>query len=142
LRLDHVEAAVLVRGSDRAAVRRIRAALESCVASVREVGGASLLDALRAALEGCRAHALLAASESLGDLEPRAALALIAGMPARGGPELIAFEREGRVDLRIVLVRADLLERIRGASRLEELEGLRDRLLIPADWLAQARGSS
>jgi hypothetical protein len=142
LRLDHVEAAVLVSGSDAAAVARIRDALESCVARVREVEGVSSVAALCSALESCKAHALLAASDALGGLEPRVALALIAGMPARGGPQLVAFERGGRADLRLVLVRADVLERIRGASQLEALEGLANRLLIPAGWLARAAASS
>jgi hypothetical protein len=142
LRLDHVEAVLLVSGRDPRAVERIRAALAACVERVTLSRAEAPLAALCSALSTCRAHALLAASEELGDLEPRAALALIAGMPARGGPELVAFERGGRADLRLVLVRADVLERIRGASQLEVLEELPERLLIPAGWLARGAASS
>jgi len=142
VRLDHVEAAVLVSGANAAAARRIRTELEGLVARVREVAGDSPLAALCSALAGCEAHALLAASEALGALDPRAVLALIAGMPARGGPPLITLERAGRSDLRLVLVRTDALERLRAASRLEDLERWPDALLIPGAWLAPAAASS
>jgi hypothetical protein len=63
-------------------------------------------------------------------------------MPARGGPALIALERAGRPDLRLVLVQSGALERLRAASRLEDLERWPDALLIPAGWLAPAAASS
>jgi hypothetical protein len=131
LRLTHVEAAVLAAGPDLAAAGRIRDALAACVERVALVERAATLEAACAALGDCRACALLVASDELGDLTPRAALALIAGMPARGGPELVAFERDGKPDLRLALIRADALGHIRergGFSRL-------DSLLVPADWL-------
>jgi cytochrome P450 len=131
LRLTHVEAAVLAASPDPSAAQRIRDALAACVERValREVE--PTIAAVCAALETCEAPALLIACDALGDLAPRAALALIAGMPARGGPELVAFERNGTPDLRLAVIRREALPRIRergGFSRLESL-------LVPAGWL-------
>jgi hypothetical protein len=129
--LTHVEAAVLAVDPDSAAARRIRDALAACVERVEVRSGGFTLDSVCAALASCKAAALLVASDELGDLTPRAALALIAGMPARGGPELVAFERGASADLRLALINASALDRIR-AQR--DLRGL-DALLVPIEWL-------
>ena len=137
MRLTHVEGAVLC-GSDPAAAARIDAALGAILARVYRVelrADASDLERLCDALTDCKAHALLVASDALGDLAPRAALALVAAMPARGGPELVAFERSGGADLRLALLRADCAGRIAAASDLAALVSALDTLLVPADWL-------
>jgi hypothetical protein len=131
LRLTHVEGAVLGAGLDPAAAARIRDALAACVERVELYAAPLGSESLCEALEGCKAHALLAASAELGELEPRAALALIAGMPARGGPGLIAFARSGTPDLRLVVLRADTAARLRQGLDIESL----DSLLVPAEWL-------
>jgi len=135
LRLTHVEGAVLAAGCASDAVRRVHDALALCLEHTRVCDGSADVESVCAALASCKAHALLVASAELGDLEPRTALALIAGMPARGGPDLIAFEREGRADLRLALFRSDALARVRAQRALADCASALDALLVPATWL-------
>jgi hypothetical protein len=136
LKLGYVDGLVLLSGADPAVGARIRDALASCLERVvARRGRVDTLAAAREALAGSRAHALLVASDALGELEPRRALALVAAMPARGGPELVAFERDGKMDERLLLFRADALARLRGFDALRDPDGALDRLLVPAAWL-------
>lgn len=136
MRLTHIEAAVIAAGPDFAAAHRIRDALTACVERVVLRESAHSIEAVCAALEDCKASALLVASDELGDLEPRAALALIAGMPARGGPQLVAFERGGKPDLRLALYRADMSQDLRAHPDLVGgLAAPGQIILVPGDWL-------
>ena len=135
MKLDYVDGLVLLSGSEPAAGARIRDALASVLSRVVALArGVDALAAARSALSGSDAHALLVASDALGELDPHRALALIAAMPARGGPELVAFENGGRLDERLVLIRADALARLRGLGALRDLESELDGLLVPAGW--------
>jgi molybdopterin-guanine dinucleotide biosynthesis protein A len=100
------KASVLFRGV--ALAERAARALESCVEIVRVVrrpgaeGGFSrpvLLDAhatrapmvgIAAALRACEGAAVLVAACDQPELEPALLLGLLAAMPARGGPEIVA----------------------------------------------------
>jgi hypothetical protein len=151
LRLTHIEGALLAVGPDLARAARVHAALSACFERVFAVAptgvhtppgveriatreAATRIELVCAALASCKAHALLV-SDAETDLEPRAALALAAGMPARGGPSLVAFARAGLLDPRLLLLRADTLERLRTLRGLADCARSLDALLVPAEWL-------
>jgi len=136
LKLDYVEGLVLLSGTDPAAGARIRDALASLLERVvARSGSLDVWAAARELISASRAHALLIASDALGELEPRRALALVAAMPARAGPELVAFERGGRMDERLVLLRADVLKRPNGLRGLGGLDRELESVLVPDEWL-------
>jgi hypothetical protein len=151
LRLSYIEGALLATGADLARAARVHAALAACFERVFAVAparrptppaveqiaareGATRIELVCAALATCKAHALLVAEAEL-DLEPRAALALAAGMPARGGPSLVAFARAGQLDPRLLLLRADAIERVRALGDLAECARSLDNLLVAVEWL-------
>jgi molybdopterin-guanine dinucleotide biosynthesis protein A len=89
-----------------------------------------------AALAACRAHAVLVAACDLPDLEPAVALALLALMPASGGPEIVALLGPKGPEPLLAIYRRDLLgavqERIeRGELSLQNLIHARRSVLIP-----------
>ena len=136
MKLDYVDGLVLLSGPDPAKGARIRDALAGFLSRVVALAhGVDALAAAKSALVGSGAHALLVASDALGELDPRRALALVAGMPARGGPEFVAFESGGTPDERLVLIRADALARLRGLGALRDLVLERGGLLVPWGWL-------
>jgi hypothetical protein len=110
-----VEAVLL--GPDGPGAPAVLDALATCVAQVRRVGprpGAPATAgtaALREALASCRAAGVLAATR-LTRLDPRVALALLALVPAVGGPDAVAVEGPAGPDPRLAFYAVRLLPEV------------------------------
>jgi molybdopterin-guanine dinucleotide biosynthesis protein A len=93
-----------------------------------------------AALVACRAHAVLVAACDLPELQPSVVLALLALMPAEGGPEIVAPLGPHGPEPLLAVYRRDLLGPVqaciaRGELSLQDLIRARRSVLVPAQSL-------
>jgi molybdopterin-guanine dinucleotide biosynthesis protein A len=93
---------------------------------------------IAAALRACEASAVLVAACDQPELEPALLLALLAGMPARSGPEIVACQGERGPEVLPAVFAARLLPELERRIERRELAlhlllRERDTLLVPAD---------
>lgn len=95
-----------------------------------------------AALRACESHAVLISACDHPEIEPRFLLQLLAAMPARGGPEIVAPESARGPEPLLAIYRPAVLQRIERHIRqndlsLQKLLRDSDTYLVPEEMLRE-----